>query len=664
MTQNTLETQNKRLDAPPDNPSEVAPNELGRQAERLLREEPPTAKKNGEQSLGPNATLECTNCSPESIGAQRVLPTESSAENPAVKSAKGDKGIAARFQLGVQLGADSISKENPLPAGGTVRPSDRLQTGDRKAVGDALKDGSDRPKELTKAGVIADYSSTLRQAGMSEAEATRISENTYKRLSKEASENHLKGSPEQQMQRANDAYKEVLKGVDGKLEDGQIDHLTKGDRRNLVKDAASRLENPDKFVNQGAHMTCALESLKKQHLEAGDPALVAERLASVVNKGYATIKEDGPNGKERKVHVRSDSFMPDAESKQEFNAAYHGDAGKRGMAGHVWDALSGQTAADLKAEREGKPTSKNGIDKAEYFYMAAHASDVGGRSSQTSTGEGLFRNGPNGQKSLIADNPNVGLWDVAHLNKAMGGKDGAVFASSTLLSNGDKAPSGYPSDLKITAFTGTADLHKKLTQFQERTGQSGQIGVNAPFLPGGGENGHGMHAMNIRANKDGTFKLDNNWGSKQDLSSVGADAVDKATNADRWSSGGRGVPNDGTIFGPGSGRNPNETEADFSKRKDEESKRKDERKVKEEEEKEKEKEREKENRRKQEELKAKAERDLAEAKRLEKEIADLRKTEKETAQRISEMVTKRKDARQAEQLAMGLGHTSKWNHNS
>lgn len=658
MTQNTLEAQNQRLDAPPDRPTEVTPSKLGDEVDSLRRAEVPAARPNGEQSLGPNATLECTNCYPESADAQRVPPTESSAENRAIrgdKSDKGDKGITARYQRG----DDGSAKDKLQPSDRLAQTNDRLQVGDQKAVGDARRDASDAPKELTKAGVIADYSSTLQKAGMSEADAKRTSENTYARLKKDADENHLKGSPEQQMARANEAYKEILNksGVkDGKLEDGQKDHLKDRDRQNLVKDAAARLENPDKFVNQGEHMSCALESLKKQQLEAGDPAIVAERLASVVNKGYATIKEDGPNGKVRDVHVDSKSFMPDAESRRDFDAAYHGDAGKRGMAGHVWDALAGQTAADLQAERAGKPTSQDGIDNASFIYMAAHASDVGGRSSQTSTGEGLFANGKNG-KTLIADNPNVSLWDVAHLNKAMGGKDGAVFASSTLLRNGDTPPSGYPSDLKITSFTGPADLHKKLTAYENRTGQSGQLGVNAPFLPGGGENGHGMHAMNIRANKDGTFKLDNNWGTNQDLGRVGADAVDKATNANRWGGGGRGVPNDGTAFGPGSGRNPNESEADFSKRKDEESKRKDDDKLKKEED-------EKETRRKQEELKAKAERDLAEAKRLEKEISDLRKNEKETAQRISEMVLKRKDARQAEQLAMGLGHNSKWNHNS
>lgn len=663
MTQNTLETPQKHnpIDAPSENQEAAsdASKGLSAEAEQLTREKALTPKENGEKSLPAGASLECTNCYPESAYVQRGTEGLNNAENAATK--RGDATLPGRLQ------SSEDKHNNKLQKSGADSNFDRLKVGDQKAQGDSFKDGGDRGSELTKAGVIADYASTLRRAGMSEAEANRISESTYARMKKDAAENHLKGSPEAQMTRANEAHNEILDKIgvrsDGRLEDGQKDYLNQKDRQNIVKDSAARLENPDKFVNQGEHMTCALESLNKQQLEAGDPALAAERLASVVNRGYATIKEDGENGKERKVHVASMSFMPDAESRKDFDPAYHGDAGKRGMAGHVWDSLAGQTAADLKAEREHLPTSAEGINQAKYVYMAAHSSAIGGRASQTSTNEGLFERGKNGSLSLIADSPNVSLWDVVHLNKAMGGKDGAVFASTSLLQNGDKPPAGYPSDLIITAFNGPQDLHSKLTAYEKRTGQSGQLGVNAPFLPGGGENGHGMHAMNIRANKDGkTFKLDNNWGSSQDLSAVDFDKVDKATNANRW--GGGTVPNDGTVFGPGSGRNPNESVEDFAKRKEEESKLKEDEKLK----KERDEEQEREAKRQKEALEKKAEQDLKEAKRLEKEISDLRKSEKdkekETAQRISEMVLKKKDARQAEQLAMGLGHTSRWNHNS
>lgn len=446
-------------------------------------------------------------------------------------------------------------------------------------------DKTERP-ELNKELVLSDYSDTLRRAGFSEAEAQRVTENTYARLKKEESEGHLKGSAEEQMQRMNTAHREILdKPQGGRLTDGQVDYLTASDRKNIVKDSAMRTENPDKYVNQGQHMTCALHSMGKQELEAGDPANVAERTRDLVNNGYTIAKEQdrtGPNGetipgKERVVQVDSLSLKPDFEANRTVNSQNYGDNGKQGPAGQVYAAYAGQLAADLKSEREGGKTSAEGIHNASNVYMAAHANERGARSSQTSTNEGVFSRDDKGRLHYEGDGPQVGIWDVAHLNRANGGADGAVFASASLFRDGkgETPPPGYPPDLKISTFKNTDELRQKLSNFQNETGQSGQLGVNAPFLPGGGRNGHGMHAMNISLNSDGSFKLDNNWGAKNDLGRVSDRDVDIATNKANWNipgGGGGRVPDDGTRFGPSTGQNPNETKDEFDKRKEEEKK--------------------------------------------------------------------------------------------
>lgn len=469
------------------------------------------------------------------------------------------------------------------------RPEERTRTEERKRIEDrtSIEDRTrvtDRAEipELTRDGVLKDYSETLRRAGFSEAEAQRISENTYARLQKAGAEGHLKGSPEEQMKRMDTAHREILeKQPGGRLKDGQVDYLTAADRQNIVKDSALRTENPDRYVNQGQHMTCALHSIGKQELEAGDPAKVAERTRDLANNGFTTAREQdrkGPKGeiipgKERVVHVDSLSLKPDFEASRTVNSQNYGDNGKQGPAGQIYAAFAGQLAADLKSEREGGRTSADGIENASNVYMAAHAGERGARSSQTSTNEGLFTRDARGKLRYEGDGPQVGIWDVAHLNKAIGGADGAVFASTSLFRDGKglTPPAGYPADLRISTFKNTDELRQKLGEFQRETGQSGQIGVNAPFLPGGGRNGHGMHAMNISLNPDGSFRLDNNWGAKNDLARVSDRDVDIATNRENWNIPGGGArPTDGTRFGPSTGRNPNETEKDFEKRKDDE----------------------------------------------------------------------------------------------
>ncbi len=488
-------------------------------------------------------------------------------------------------QIDAKSGQRITAADAPDKKASTAPDAALRKVDDKTAVTDSTKQ-----PDLTKEGVLKDYSDTLIKAGFSEADARRISDNTYARLQKDAQEGHLQGTPEEQMRRMDTAHREILdKPPGGKLKDGQTDYLSAADRQNIVKDSALRTENPDKYVNQGQHMTCALHSMGKQELEAGDPAKVAERTRDLVNNGFTTAKEQdrrGPNGevipgKERVVQVDSLSLKPDFEASRTVNSQNYGDSGKQGPAGQVYAAFAGQLAADLKSEREGGVTSASGIDKASNVYMAAHASERGARSSQTSTNEGVFSRDAKGNLTYEGDGPQVGIWDVAHLNRAAGGADGAVFASSSLFRDGrgDTPPAGYPPDLKISTFRNTDELRTKLGEFQRETGQSGQIGVNAPFLPGGGRNGHGMHAMNISLNADGSFKLDNNWGAKNDIGRVSDRDVDIATNKEHWNvpgGGGGRAPDDGTRFGPSTGQNPNETEKDFKDRQEQEKSKKEE----------------------------------------------------------------------------------------
>ncbi len=501
-------------------------------------------------------------------------------------------GATGEGTVGTQVGQIDEKTGKPITAADikTALPG-KKEAGTDATTGKVIDKTTvtDKP-DLTREGVLKDYNETLVRAGFSEAEARRISDSTYARLQKDAQEGHLKGSPEEQMKRMDTAHREILdKPTGGTLKDGQKDYLTAADRQNIVKDSALRTENPDKYVNQGQHMTCALHSMGKQELEAGDPAKVAERTRDLVNNGFTTAREQdrkGPNGeiipgKERVVQVDSLSLKPDFEASRTVNSQNYGDSGKQGPAGQVYAAFAGQLAADLKSEREGGVTSASGIHNASNVYMAAHANERGARSSQTSTNEGVFARDSKGNLHYEGDGPQVGIWDVAHLNRAAGGADGAVFASSSLFKDGrgDTPPPGYPPDLKISTFRNTDELRARLAEFQKETGQSGQIGVNAPFLPGGGRNGHGMHAMNISLNADGSFKLDNNWGAKNDIGRVSDRDVDIATNKANWNvqgGGGGRAPDDGTRFGPSTGRNPNETEQDFLKRKEDEKNKKEE----------------------------------------------------------------------------------------
>ncbi len=494
---------------------------------------------------------------------------------PLVKDANGPANPITDNAMGmVPPPSDTTMVEyfdSKKPGGKTEgRPDDN--NGVKNDAGDK---SLDKPIGSKAEGALEDYKKTMMRAGMSEEDATKLSRDTLTRLEKtnKISEGALEGTPEQQLARMNKAMSDVLDGTgkrpDGKLANGQDDPLTARDRQNLVKDLAARQADPEKYVNQGKHMTCVLQSNQKQRLEGGDPAKVAEQIASVVNTGSAEITEK--DGKTRTVNVDSRSFAPDQESSQDVNLK--AGENKRGMAGHVYDALSGQAVADLRAEREGKPTSANGIGEASYVYMAAHADQLGAKPGQTSTNEALLAKKSDGSYKVLHDSPGVNsVWEMAHLSKAMGGENGAVFANAGTVRDGVPPKGmGFPPDMRITSFANAEDLTKKLGDYQQKTGQSAQILVNAPFLPGGGENGHGLHAMNVKLGANGKFDLDNNWGNKSDLASASGAVLEKATDPAKWNAKtaeGRAEPKptDRTEIRPGSGRNPNESQEDYQAR--------------------------------------------------------------------------------------------------
>ncbi len=499
--------------------------------------------------------------------------TDNATDKPSLNSERnslvsGDRDSSYKIAFAGLFNEDREKADQRLVKLGFPKASDVVNF---KGSPEAGRDASDQFKGISDGKATSDYIGTLQRAGFTKAEAETLANKTAERFHdiKDGGESHLRGTPAEQMARLNKAMSDVLDktGVhDGKLHDGQTDHLSDADRQNVVKDMASRVSDPDRFVVQGEHFSCVLESRQKPFLEAGDPARVAEQTASIVNNGSTEIKEL-KSGKIRTVHVDSRSFQPDAESSMAFDPSIHGDQGKRGMAGHVWDALAGQTIADLKSERAGLHTSKNGIGDAANVYMAAHADEYG---ATTKTGEGLFSKDRKGNYQLKEDNPGAALWDIAHLNRALGGVDGAVFAHRNLVGSG-KPPKGFPADLTISMFGSMPELRQEVGDFQKATGQSGQITVDAPFLPTGAANGHGLHSMNISLNDDKSFHLDNNWARSYDLPKLTDDQVDKATNPDKWLAEGR--PTADTVFRPDSG-NPTDTREEADRRRQADAKRK------------------------------------------------------------------------------------------
>ncbi|HEY9757063.1 MAG TPA: hypothetical protein V6C97_17995 [Oculatellaceae cyanobacterium] len=467
-----------------------------------------------------------------------------------------------------------------------------------------IKDGADRP-DATIGGTVEHYSQTLERAGYSSSEAKELAQQTYERFNKtenldikDSSDNHLKGTPADQLHRLDKAAQNILdrSGVlrdtngapTGLLGDGQRDHLTDSDRKNLVLDMANRYADPKENVVQGKHNTCALESMQKQSIQGGDPAALAEAVASTVNTGKAQLHDR--DGNTRTVAVDSRSLMPDAESRR----SYQRDFGRndvRGEFGQACDALMGQVMADRKSERLGQPSSAQGLENATFKYMAAHATAIDGN-MKTQSGEGLLQKGNDGRYHAAlsegpdglmhhTDSPGASMWDVADTNRAMGGADGSVFVHRNFAGNEAPPPGqGYPQDLRVTTFSSNQELQQKLSSFETANGQSAQLLVDAPYLPGGGQTGHGLHVLNVSMNKDGdAYNIDNNWSEGKDLSNVAYSAIARATDPANWQLEQR--PTVDTIIRPGDdssmgytvGGDKHSTERDTAEKKREEHER-------------------------------------------------------------------------------------------
>jgi hypothetical protein len=535
------------------------------------------------KSLDPNLKVADGQLNFDSLKANPSL-ADLLKNNKSAEAAKaGDqalKGSAGQANAGESLGGAenlSLTRSSARKEAGAGAEAARVQelsqkSGEKPAGSDANVERT--PEQQLKdniPGVLDNYRASLEKAGVRGADADKLVGDMQKNLEatqKRLDENKDKlidqrtgkpDTPENQMKRICGAVNDVLDGKTGPYNDSQ--------RSIMASAMAGEVSNPDAFNKQGAHMTCALASLSKQRLEAGDPASVLEEAASVVNRGGAFTGTDNPTDRVSGIgsgrswtKVDPMSIMPDRESSQYFNANYHGTEGKRDLFTHVNNALYGQKGADLKAEHEGKPAGS-------YVYMAANSDAYGGRAAQTNTGEGLFAVGSDGSRRLIDNNPAVGIWQVAELNQSLTGRSGGMFAHKDLAG---RPPAGY-EHVGMTTFNNAADFKAKLADWQSRTGTAAQIGVDAPFLPGGGENGHGLHAMNAKLDANGNVLFINNWNSKYDMKVTDAQ-IDKATNPSAWQAHGPGsehagpVPNQDTHFRPGSGRNPNESNDEHKKR--------------------------------------------------------------------------------------------------
>lgn len=446
---------------------------------------------------------------------------------------------------GVRTSDVGLGQLAPSDEKGSTRNESKLgQPASSLEAAQIPRDGIDKRFSDKEMREIVDYSRTLQEAGLDKSEAALLARQTMDRLKQAGA--HIEGTPESQMHRANIALADAMhagkneKVVEGYryLPNGQLDYLTDGNRKDLVKDAAYRFANPQSFVNQGFHMTCAVQSMFKQNIEAGDPARQLEQLRDIANTGQTTVAERTADGREvqvRTVKVDSRSFAPDAESGTRFSVGMHRDNGSRGMAGHIADALYGQVAADLRCEREEQP-------KGTYMYMARHVDAYGDAAHPTPTGEGFYRKNADGRFTLIAANPDISFWELAHLSRAMGGRDGAVFVHALLVDDHPPKGLGFPPDLSITRFEDAAEFRGRLTYWQNETGQSAQTVINAANLPGGARKGHTYHVLNARikpnqqdvATTAGNVMFDNNWGSRYDLANVSDADLNQTMNPLEW----------------------------------------------------------------------------------------------------------------------------------
>lgn len=463
---------------------------------------------------------------------------------------------AASLPTELQMNTEALYRGDTL--GNNIRGRITPTPGDRRGIGpdgrplppgeartDAMraveKGEKVEPPPRDRQAAIDSYVQVLEASGV--RDARRVAEQTYDRMAARfkdmpAGDNQPPMGAEaadlrarEQMARMTRAMTEMLTG-----NRGAGDPLGSSERQLLVADLALRMSDPERFANQGAHNTCALQTLQKQMMEGGDPARFAEHLANIANLGRTTVIDR--NGQERTVNIDSRGLVPDAEAREHPQDKIEGNLVRdgRGMAGLLGDAFLGQLAADLRS-----PGS---------IYMAANARGLDVPGTRGNTDEGTFRN-VGGRLVWEHNSPMMTCADTARVSWAVGLPPGSAFIHNSL--EGDLA--GLPAHIRnqYTVFNSAADLHAKLTAFQTRYGMSGELTVNAPFLPGGGARGHGMHSVNIRANALGpdgrvTFNLDNNWQTGRDLANLSAGQLLFATDRNRWVPG--STPPEGDHINP------------------------------------------------------------------------------------------------------------------
>lgn len=393
--------------------------------------------------------------------------------------------------------------------------------GIEKPNGGEVIPGRDNPQATVKA-----YEAYLKNLGFKDsarraADLGNFLQQAEDNFHKPEVSKNLKGTPEQEIARVCKAMNEVMEGKAGPL--------TKIDRANMVMGMAARIGDPEHYGNQGKHMTCVLESLgnAKMSTQGADHM---EALASLANTGKAFVGE----GKyRRQISVNEASRTPDGESQQVWNSSAFKKGGKRDLPGQYTDALFGQLSADLKTERLQKSGKFSADMHLDYYAAHVDTAKAGYQPKQNSTYEGLVLSSKAGNK-FITEGPGIGMWDAADLHTHVTGHKGGFFVNETFARLSGPKPDGMDADVTVTTFNGS-NLKEKLADYQNRTGQAAQIGVNAPYLKGGGENGHGLHAMTASI-VDGKVQLDNQWTEGADILAheMNADEIDKATNPGRW----------------------------------------------------------------------------------------------------------------------------------
>lgn len=287
-------------------------------------------------------------------------------------------------------------------------------------------------------------------------------------------------------------------------------------RINLVNDLAQRLANPEQFVNQGRHPTCALNAMQKLVMQGADPARAAEMLATAVNNGVVQILNPLTQRPET-IEIDSRSLRPDAESSQD--PTRFGGRDVRGMAGHALDAIFGQIVASHGVHDGG---NRNMV----YIASGADRLQNGQFAGRATTGEGLFRRDPvTGQLTRFEGiGPGTTPENEAILSRALGLPPGVILLHSSMAYQIGSIPPEIRQQIRTfdnIRGDGPNSLERALKDLQTTYGRtSGFLRVEAPFLPGGGMNGHGLHAVNVALRPDGSFFLDNNWGTDRDITGI------------------------------------------------------------------------------------------------------------------------------------------------